>query len=233
MNDSKILRILCAAMMVAALAACAGPMAQKQDTAEAAREAGGAMATTQTQIDATLAALDQVVDDPATATKTDYDRYARELAKLRAQSARLDMEAADMRKQSQEYLATWQASHARIQNAELRAASEDRREKVTDSTQELESSFDTTRTSLDMLIRRLEDIRIALRNDLTERGVTTIAGTRIVEDIRPAVAQVKQDLAEVRQDASELADAIAVPTTATAGEDMQAEPRVERSSSAQ
>jgi chromosome segregation ATPase len=200
--------LMCTAAL--SLGACAtNQIERKQETAQSARDVSSDINATQTQIDTTLASLDNLMGSPAAQLEPAYKRYAADVDKMKAQAARVNRDADGLRKDSQTYLSNWEATHSQIQNEELRRTSEQRRQSVMDRFQSLRSSYDHTRTSLDAFIRNLEDVRTALQTDLTARGVQAVAGTDVVQKAHTNGEDVKRSLTQVSSDSTALADALA------------------------
>jgi hypothetical protein len=190
-----------------ALSACAAnQIERKQDAAQSARDVSSDIRSTNAQIDATLASLDNLMAADPAQLQPAYDRYSADVARMRTQAERINGDSADMRKQSQAYLSNWEKQHNDIQNQELRSASEQRRQTVMDRFQSVQSSYDSSRTSLDQFIRNLDDVRIALRNDLTARGVQAIAQTSVVKNAHTNGNNVKQSLQKVQSGSTALAE---------------------------
>jgi DNA repair exonuclease SbcCD ATPase subunit len=194
---------------VLGLAACASQIGRKQETAQSARDVSSDINATQSQIDTTLASLDNLMAVQPAQLEPAYRRYAADVDKMKLQAGRVNRDADELRKDSQSYLANWEASHSKIQNDELRATSEARRQQVMNRFTALRTSYDHTRTSLDAFIRNLEDVRTALNTDLTKRGVQAVAQTDVVQNAHSNADDVKQSLAQVSSDSTALANALA------------------------
>src|SRR5690349_6841914 len=200
--------LACSAVLT--LAACAtNQIERKQETAASARDVSKEIDTTQTQMDQTLASLDNLMAAQGTQLEPAYKRYSADVDKMKAQSARVNKDADGLRSDSQSYLTNWEAAHGKIQNEELRHTSEQRRQAVMNRFQALRTSYDHTRSSLDAFIRNLEDVRTALQTDLTERGVQAVAQTDVVQKAHSNAAEVKRSLGQVSSDSTALADALA------------------------
>jgi hypothetical protein len=219
----KVIRIALIAAPVAGVAACANnQIERKQETANAARDVSGDIQATKNQIDATLTSLDNLVGANQSPTQAAFQRYSKDVDKMEAQAKRVDKDKSDMHAQGQKYLADWEASHGKIQNEELRHASQGRREEVMQRMQNIDNSYDRTHTALNAFIRNLEDIRTAMRNDLTPSGVQSISATDIVANARSNGAEVKSNLDTVQADSSGLADALA-PSAQNNGQNRSAQ----------
>jgi DNA repair exonuclease SbcCD ATPase subunit len=208
--------LVCAAAL--ATAACSNnPIVRKQDTAQSARDVSNDIRTTENQIDATLASLDNLMSAQPSDLNEAFKRYSADVDKMRAQSKQVDAAAAGLRKDAQTYLTNWEASHSKIQNDELRATSEQRRQTVMNRYNALQTSYADTHTSLEAFTRNLEDVRTAVQNDLTPRGVQAVSQTDVVQNAHKNGQSVKTSLAQVRSGTTQLADALvpAAPTTST------------------
>jgi chromosome segregation ATPase len=204
-TDPRNLLIAVAAL---ALAACASQIQHKEKTADTAREVSSDIQATNTQIDATLASLDALTSADGTELKPAFDRYSKDIDKTRARAREIDADAAALQRQSQTYLTNWEKEHNDIQNAELRRTSEQRRQTVMARFQNLQNAYDNAHTSLDQFLRNHEDVRTALRTDLTPRGVAAVANSDTVQNARTSGDNVKDSLQKVQSDAEALANAL-------------------------
>ena len=204
-----------AVIVALAMSACANQIHGKEVAAQSARNVSGDINATSNQIDATLASLDNLMSSDATQLQPAYNQYSKDVDKMHAQADRINKDAADLRTQSQTYLANWQQQHNEIQNPELRNASEQRRQTVMGRFQNIQTSYDHARTSLDEFISNLDDVRMALRNDLTAHGLQAISQTNVVKDAQKHANNVKTALQQVQSSSTALADALApaAPTT--------------------
>ncbi|MEO8629940.1 MAG: DUF2959 family protein [Betaproteobacteria bacterium] len=201
-----------------ALSACAAnQIERKQEAAQSARDVSGDIRATNAQIDATLASLDSLMSADGSQLQPAFDRYSADVARMRTQAERINGDAADMRKQSQAYLTNWEKQHNEIQNQEVRNTSEQRRQTVMDRVQTVQASYDGSRTSLDQFIRNLDDVRIALRNDLTARGAAAIAQTNVVKNAHTNGNNVKNSLQEVQNGSTALAERMAPSAPVSSG----------------
>jgi hypothetical protein len=208
---SHRLRFLAPVAVIAALtlAACASQIDRKQEAAQSARDVSGDIRSTNDQIDATLASLNNLMAADAAQLQPAFDQYGKDVDRMQLQARRIHADAADMRKQSETYLANWEKQRKEIQNPELRATSEQRRQSVMGRFQNVHTSYESARTSLDEFIRNLEDVRTALRNDLTARGVAAVGQTKVVQNAQTNASRVKTSLQEVQSSSSALAEALA------------------------
>jgi hypothetical protein len=204
----KVLLVVAAAVTVGACAS--SPIDRKADTAQAARDVGRDLQVTQNQIDTTLSSLKTLVSDSSTPSRTAFDRYSEDVDKMRALAKTVDKEMVDIRKEGQAYLAHWEASHGKIENEELRQASEQRRRAILDHLQSMDQSYNRTGAPLDAFIRNLEDVKTALGNDFTEQGISIVSATNVVKDAEANGAKAKDALKQMHSDSSAFADTLPV-----------------------
>ncbi|MEO8163927.1 MAG: DUF2959 family protein [Betaproteobacteria bacterium] len=219
-------RLVVPFIVIAALSvgACATTQVdRKQATEQKARDVSGDVWATNNQIDATMMALNNMMSADGPQLQQAFDRYAAEVDRLKKQSEVISKDGAFMRTEGDAYLSAWQKQNNDIQNQDLRDNSEQGRKTVKDRTQSVQGSYDTARTSLDRLLRNLEDVRTALRNDLTSRGVTGVSQTNVVQRSQQNAEEAKNNLRQVQSDSASLAEALSpsappVATTDTASD---------------
>ena len=106
-----------------------------------------------------------------------------------------------------------------------------RRQTVMGRFQAVQSSYDSARKSLDHFIDNLEDVRTALRNDLTARGVAAIKQTNVVQNAQTNASNVKSSLRQVQSSSTALAEALA-PAAAVSSNPSQPHPSTSSTGSA-
>jgi len=191
------------------LGACAtNQIDRKQATEQKARDMSGTVWATNNQVDATLVSLNNLMSAEGPQLQQAFDQYSADVDRMRQQSEKVAQDSAYINKESDEYLNNWQKQNNDIQNAGLRDNSEHGRQAVRDQFRNAQGSYDNARTSLDRFMRTLEDVRTALRNDLSERGVKGVATTNVVQTARKDAREVKSALRAVRADSTALARAL-------------------------
>ena len=201
------------------LGACAtNQVDRKQATEQKARDVSGDVWATENQIDATLVSMNNMLSADGPQLQQAFDRYSADVDRMQAQAKRITENSEYMRKQSEAYLTDWQKQNNDIQNQDLRANSEHGRQTVRDRFTSVQSAYDNAQTSLDRMMRNLEDVRTALRNDLTVRGVQGVAATDVIAKTRKNAQETKRDLQQVQSRSTALAEALspsAPPLAAT------------------
>jgi hypothetical protein len=201
-----------------ALAACATNQVDRQQvTAQKAQQVRGEIPATKSQIDVTLTALRSLMESDPAALKPAYQRYAKDVEEMKDQARQINQDAMAMRKDSQAYLSAWEKDHAKIHDEELRKASEQRRLTLVNRLQSFENTYDRTQSALDSFIRNLDDVRLALASDLTERGVSTVERTDVVQNAQQNANELKARLDAVQATSAALAAALAPQTGGATG----------------
>ncbi len=207
-------------IVIAALSvgACATTQVdRKLATEQKARDVSGDVWATNNQIDATMMSLNNMMSADGAQLQQAFDRYSNEVDRLKKQAEVISKDGAFMRTEGEAYLSAWQKQNNDIQNQDLRDNSEDGRMAVKQRTVNVQGAYDTAQTSLDRLLRNLEDVRTALRNDLTERGVTGVSQTNVVQRAQQNAEEAKNNLQQVQSASAALADALSPSAQPMAG----------------
>jgi len=205
-----------------ALGACAtNQIDRKQATEQKARDMSGTVWATDNQVDATLVSLRNLMSAEGPQLQQAFDQYSADVDRMHKQADKISEDSAYINKESDEYLSNWQKQNNDIQNPGLRDNSERGRQAVRDQFRNAQGSYDNARTALDRFVRTLEDVRTALRNDLSERGVKGVASTNVVQTARRDARDVKTALKAVRSDSTALARALSPTAQPVAASEQQ------------
>jgi hypothetical protein len=212
-------------IVIAALgvSACAtNQVDRKQVTEQKARDVSGDIWAADNQIDATLVSLDNLMSADGPQLQQAFDQYSKEVDLMRTRAKQVNDDATAVSKQSGTYLNNWQQQNNNIENEDLRDNSQEQRQTVMARFQNLQNSNDQSRSALNQFLRKLEDVRTALRNDLTARGITSVAQSSTVEDAQDAGSEAKTRLQQVRSDSIALADTLSPSATAPSADEATA-----------
>lgn len=175
------------------LAGCStSPVERKENITSGATDVRAGLLATRGQIDQTLNSLQQLtIASPANITQA-YQQYAQDVETLKKQARQMQSDAATMRSQSSRWLSDWEKSQRDIQNAELKAVSERRRNEVATRFQNINAAYDQAQAAFTAFLKNLDDVKTAVGNDLSPKGVALVSSTRIVENANVNGGQVKQ-----------------------------------------
>jgi len=141
------------------------------------------------ELDATLGALNDLVNQPETKAEPQFLKFSEALDRLAAAVKRAGDGVKRMSRKRDAYFEIWDKEIATISNPEIRQVSESRRTEVSDQFEKLSSQYDDAQNKLSPLIEYLKDIRKSLSADLTRQG---LAATQ------PSVAKANERAGEVR-----------------------------------
>jgi len=194
------------------LGACAHNQVDRQEqTALKAETVSNQVPATEGQIDATLMALDNLMKADATSIKPAFERYAMEVDRMQEQVRDIRRDANAMTRDSEAYLANWDASRSKIQNADLRKQSEQQRFALMDRYQRFDNTYQRTQSTMDQFLQNLTDIRTAMSNDTTARGQQTVQQTNVVQSAKENGNELKTRLQAIRENANALSTALSEP----------------------
>jgi hypothetical protein len=126
------------------------------------------------QLDATLQALNDLVNQPAADAKPQFLKFEQELNRLVASTRRTEREVNRMWKRRAAYLAVWEKEIPTIQDPATRSLSEARKAEVSNHFDQVNGRYDEAQNGLLPVITYLQDIQTALSTDLTRDGLTAI-----------------------------------------------------------
>jgi hypothetical protein len=194
------------------LGACATNQVDRQEkTALQAETVKAQVPVMESQIDATLIALDNLMKADQDAIKPAFDRYDMEVDRMEQHIRDVKRDAGAMTRDSEAYLSNWDSSQEKIRDAELRKESEQQRFALMDRYQRFDNTYQRTRSTLDMFLQNLQDIRTAIANDATPRGQQTVAQTDVVQRAHENGKELKTRLQAIGENADALATALSEP----------------------
>lgn len=163
------------------------------------RDAAAEVDTESRSIEATLAALNDLVNQPAADLKPQFHRYSSALNRLVASAAQTERTRQQMELKSAEYFGAWDKEVAGINYGIIRELSEARKTEVTNRFHSINSRYLEAQSVVRPLITYLEDIRTALSVDLTSAGLNAVKSIVNNADlnsrkVQTALANLSEDL---------------------------------------
>jgi hypothetical protein len=196
------------ALALLALSACQSQTHHQALNAESLRETGAGLEATRVQIDKTLAALNRLVSAQPAQLQSAYDQYSKQVVNMNASAPIADKQAKAVRGESLDYWTMWQESYARIENEQLRKASELRRAAVMGRFDSIQKSYEATRAAFVPFARNLQGIQRVLANDLTPASVQKIAATDVVKSAHADGMEMARNLDAMKLQYMALAEAL-------------------------
>lgn len=151
-------------------------------------------------IDATVAALNDLVTNPSVDLKPQYQRFSAALNRLVASAAQMEITRKNMEEKNAEYFAAWERNATNINFGIIRERSESRMAEVTNRFFAVNSRYVEAQNVIRPLITYFTDIRTALSMDLTAAGLESVKSIANNADqnsrkVQIALGQLSDELA--------------------------------------
>ncbi len=190
-----------AGMLVAlALAAgCASSGYQKANiTAAGLQTASAEVQAEQRSLELTMAALDEMLTNPAPDLRTQFANYSSALDKFQSAARRTEATGKRNAQKSAAYLRAWDEELARMNYDAVRNTSQTRRDEVRERLNALDRRYQEAQDVVAPLIDYLNDTRRALRADLTSDGLHSVRP--IIRNADDNASKVYSALTRLTQD---------------------------------
>jgi hypothetical protein len=159
-----------------------------------------------TRIASTGAALDALVAPGVPELKKPYQEYSEQLTRLDRGGLTTLKRVEQMKQHSEDYFSQWEKQGQTITNPQIRALSEERRSKLAASYERVPQAAAGVKGPYRAYLSELKEIQLFLSNDLTPRGIESIAPAahqsvqdreRLQASLRPLIAALDEIKAEM------------------------------------
>ena len=199
------------------LSACHSPARQQSRNGGAVHESAASLAAARVQIDRTLASLNELMGAQPAQLQPAYDQYGKQVEKMHAAARTADRQAKAVRGESLDYWAMWQESYNRIENQQLRDASDSRRTAVMGRFESIQKSYEAARAAFVPFMRNLEVIQRVLGNELTPAALKKLATTDVVKSASADGLEMGRNLDAMKLQYTALAEALRPATASEPG----------------
>jgi len=148
------------------------------------------------QLDQTMASLNDLVGQPQSDLRPQYQQFAANVAAMEATSKSIAADRRAMGEKGKEYLAAWDQQLAQIQNPDIKALSQSRRDQVSQQLLDIKKNYVLSCDSFKPFLADLKDVQSYLSVDLTTTGLATI---------KAPVAKANQDVVPLKVSLNQLA----------------------------
>lgn len=145
---------------------------------------------TSLQLEQTVTALSSLIQNPQSDLRPQYKSYDRELSRLKSSASRLAKARVDSAAKMKTFLAHWDKEIALIQNPNIRALTQERKEALAQRFEAARRSYTNAETALNPMLANFQDLQRVLSVDLTPAGVAALQNP---------VAKANEDLPTTRQ----------------------------------
>lgn len=168
------------------------------------------------QVDKTVAALTDLVNNPQADLRPQFDAYTKELDELDTQRTLLKQRADAMRARRDEYFRGWKADTDEITNPELKEHAEARRAQLEERFQNIATSMEKAKELSEPLLAALHDAKALLSLDLTPKGVASLSDP--VEKVNSTAEDLKEEINKILEELDGVAELLPSTTSKAASE---------------
>jgi septal ring factor EnvC (AmiA/AmiB activator) len=171
-----------------------------------------ALTEASTQIDKTLGSMNALSSASGSDLTAKYKTFTGDIKKLDSMSQKAKAQSQKATAQREQYLKQWQANQAAIQNEQLKAASEARRNELLPKIEAIKTSLGAARETFGPLMQALKDLNLYLGNNLTPQGIS--GAGELMQKVNTDGASVKDNIAKGQEAIKDLAASISPGGTA-------------------
>lgn len=159
------------------------------------------------QVDATVAALDDMFNDQQGDLKTQFETYSKSINNLEAQARRVRNRVDTMKSRKAAYLQQWEKQMAMIESEAVRQTAEQRRQSVEQMFTNVQREMDAAGEAFQSFMSKLNDIRTAMNMDLNRNGLNAMRpiADQARADAKIVNARIDVAISELSQAAAALA----------------------------
>jgi hypothetical protein len=199
MKALRVSRLLGLGFAAIWLGGCSTTGYDRGDAAARSLQTAATEVQTQTRaLDTTMAALNDLVNKPASDLKPQFHWYSISLDRLIDSAERTEGTAKVMKKRNAEYFEEWDKQLAAMNYEYVRRSSEARRTEVTSQLETINQHYQESTEVVQPLIAYLIDIRKALSADLTPGGLAAVKN--VAANAEENAGKVKTVLAKLVDD---------------------------------
>ena len=163
-------------------------------------------------IDESLADLNDLVSNPYPDLRKQFGRFNTAVNELGVSARDVASKAGEMKSQGADYFAKWDVESAKIQNEDIRARSETRRNEVAAHFDRISQQYDQSTIAFEPFLSDLRDVQKFLSTDLTAGGLAAIkdSAAKATKDAGP----IKESLAKLSDEFKSLGLSMSTTTAA-------------------
>jgi len=165
-----------------------------------------ALTQASTQIDTTLASMNAIGTAPPADMASKYKDFTSQVKKLQGMADKAKSQSEKSAAQREEYLKQWQASQAKIQNPQLQAASEARRNELMPKIDAIKTSLGSAKATFAPFMQDLNDLVLYFGDNLSASGMT--GAQPLMEKCNTDGGKVKTDITAGQAAIKDLASSI-------------------------
>jgi len=207
-NTSLAIKLFAVTLAVGILAGCSSRAGYQKGAraGTALNQAADGITRADTQVERTLAALNDLLDNPQPDLRRQFRTFTSEVDSLDSMARRIAKQAESMKARGAAYFEQWSQDLATIQNENIRSRSETRQQEVVTRFQEIASSYTEVKTAFQPFISDLRDLQRFLATDLTPGGLA--AARKIAAKANKNAVPIRESLAKLAGEFREMGVAL-------------------------
>jgi len=200
-NPARALSLGVIALSVLALGA--SPTSRADKTAQKMLKMQDALKKGQQQIDSLISTLNALASAQGKDLVTQYKKFSDQVHTLDSTAKKVRSQADKAASQREEYMKAWQKDQDKIQNEQLKAASEARRSQLKPVIDQIKDATSSGKDHFTPLLQNLKDLDLYLGNNLTDQGLA--AAHDLIAQCNQSAAFVKDDVEKANAALEQLA----------------------------
>jgi len=200
------------ALTLTAPAMGASPTSRADKTAKNMLKMEDALKKGEAQMDSIIASLNSLSSTQGSDLVSSYTKYSKQVEELNSTAKKVKSKAEKAKAQREDYLKAWKKDQDKIQNEQLKQASESRRAELEPIIKQISSSLTSASQNFTPLLQNLNDLNLFLGNDLSAHGFASAQD--LISQCNKSAEIVKQDVEKANEGLRNLAAAITPGGTA-------------------
>jgi chromosome segregation ATPase len=199
-TKSLILNLLTLAAVLAFAGCASSGYQQGSKTGANIQDAANRIAALPERIDQTLAALNDLVANPQSDLRPQFKTFSSQLADLTSAAQDIADARRSMAANGKEFFAKWDEELAKIQNEDIKARGQSRKDEVAQKLQAIKRSYAEAELAFQPFLADLKDVQTSLAMDLTTGGVAAMRDTaaKATRDAGPLKNSISQQAADFK-----------------------------------
>jgi len=200
------------ALTLTAPAMGASPTSRADKTAKNMLKMEDALKQGEAKLDSIIASLNSLSSAQGSDLVSRYTKYSKQVEEMNSTAKKVKSKAEKAKAQREEYLKAWKKESGKIQNEQLKQASESRRAELEPLIKQISEGLTSASENFTPLLQNLNDLNLFLGNDLSAHGLTTAQD--LISQCNKSTEIVKQDVEKANEGLRNLAAAITPGGTA-------------------
>ena len=194
------------ALTLAAPAMGASPTSRADKTAKNMLKMEDALKAGAAQMDSIIASLNSLSSAQGSELVSSYNKYSKQVEELNSTAKKVKSKAEKAKAQREDYLKAWKKDQDKIQNEQLKQASESRRAELEPLIKQISEGLTSASQNFTPLLQNLNDLNLFLGNDLSAHGFASAQD--LISQCNKSAEVVKQDVEKANEGLRNLAASI-------------------------